>query len=641
MAEAEPQYRQYLAENPQHADTLHMLGLLCHQTGRTAEGLEFIQRSIAFMPTNPLAYSNLAEILRLQGRLDEAANACRQSLALAPKLSAAHVNLAMILQQQKKPTEALPHAMEAINLAPREFNGYVVAGLCLADTGQNLNALRYLEEAMKLKPDDVGILSTMAGLCIRVEMNDKAVAFMQRAIEIAPNDPGIIMGMGSLFAQLEKWDKAAPWLEKTLELKPDFIPALFILAGVRTGQKRFEDCIATCRRIMALAPEEHDILATLSEAMMNMGRFDEAIAELKRAIAIKPRPSLLQSLSNAYTRIGQPDKGIEHIEQAIALDPKNAILHFNKSIILLLMGRMREAWPEYEWRWQHPRMVGRNRAFNVPEWDGKPLNGKRILLHAEQGMGDTIFFGRYAALVAKEFGGKPIIWCQNSIVEVAKTIEGVHQVVGEQGPVPQVDTHLPIMSLPRVFNTCLETVPHDVPYIKTDPVKSAHWKEEFAKRTKKFKVGLVWYGGDFQPENFLRSCSLAAYAPLGEVPNVAFFGLQKGPAEVQSKNPPPGMDFTDLGPFIRDFTDTSAILENLDLLISIDTSVIHFAGALAKPVWMLLAWSPGHMWMLDRKDTPWYPTIRIWRQPAFKDWATPINQVKEELNQLVNGNSGR
>jgi hypothetical protein len=282
-------------------------------------------------------------------------------------------------------------------------------------------------------------------------------------------------------------------------------------------------------------------------------------------------------------------------------------------------------------------MVGRNRSFGVPQWDGRQLNGARILLHAEQGMGDTIFFGRYATRVAKEFGGKPILWVQNSIVEVARTIEGVEQVIGESGPLPPIDTHLPIMSLPRVFNTSLETVPNKVPYIRTDPARSAHWKKEFAQRTNKFKVGLVWEGGPFQPENFLRSASLAAYAPLAEVPNVTFFFMQKGGAEVQVKNPPAGMDFMDLGPFIKDFSDTAAMLENLDLLISIDTSVIHFAGALGKPVWMFMAYSPGHMWMYNREDTPWYPTIRIFRQPAFKDWATPVARVKAELDKLVNG----
>jgi tetratricopeptide (TPR) repeat protein len=637
MAEAEAQYRQMLAQNPRHADVLHMLGLLLHQTGRSEEGKGMIQQAIAILPTNPLAYSNLAEISRQQGRPDEAERLCRQALAMQPNLGPAHVNLAMALQQQGRSQEALPHALRAIEIAPREFNGYAITGMCLAELQRFQDAVRYLEEAIKLRPNDTLTLSTLANLYVRLESNDKGLATMQQAVDLAPNDPQMMLNMGGLLAQLEKFDRSAEWLEKCLARQPDLLPALANLAGVRTGQKRFEDSIALCRRILELAPHEIDVVGTMTEAMMNLGQFEEAIAESQKALAIQPRAALLQSLSNAYARTGRPELGLAEIEKAIALEPQNPILHFNKSIILLLMGRMQEAWPEYEWRWQHPRMVGRNRAFNAPQWDGRPLNGARILLHAEQGMGDTIFFGRYASLIAKERGGKPILWVQNSIVDVARTIEGVFDVIGERGPVPPFDTHLAVMSLPRIFNTSLETVPNKVPYIRTNPERSAYWKQELAKYTRKFKVGLVWYGGDFQPENFLRSNSLAAYAPLAEVPNVTFFGLQKGPAEVQANNPPAGMDFVNLGPYLKDFVETSAILENLDLLISIDTSVIHFAGALAKPVWMLLAYSPGHMWMLNRPDTPWYPTIRIFRQPAFKDWATPVNQVKVELDKLVNG----
>jgi hypothetical protein len=367
---------------------------------------------------------------------------------------------------------------------------------------------------------------------------------------------------------------------------------------------------------------------------MGEGKFQEAIDTLQRAIAIRPSPPLLQTLSNAYVRYGKPIEGLAELEKSIALDPQNPVLNFNKSIILFLMGKLEEAWPFFEWRWQHPRMVGRTRRFNVPQWDGRPLHGERVFLHAEQGMGDTIFFGRFATMVA-ERGGKPVVFCQTSMVDLVKSIEGVVEVVGENVQFPPFDLHIPIMTLPSVFGINLHNIPAKVPYISTNPQKSAYWKAELARRTGKMKVGLVWEGGAFQPENYLRSCKLADYAPLGAVEGITFFGLQKGPAEVQSKTPPHGMDFIDLAPEIKDFSDTAAILEHLDLLVSIDTSVIHVAGALAKPVFMMLAFSPGHMWMLERLDTPWYPTVRIFRQPAFRDWSTPVDQIKTELERLV------
>lgn len=633
--EAEALYRQVLAQNPNHADAIHMLGLLHHQRGDRATAAQLIERSIALLPTNPMAYSNLAEVKRCLGLPQEAEKLCRQAMGMSPNMAAAYVNLALAMHQMGRSSEGLPHALRAVELAPREAGGYSSAAICLAEMQRLPEAIRYFEETIKIVPNDIMILSSLAFCYARVEMHEKAVNTMKRGLEIAPDNPHMLLSMGILMGQLEKFDQAGHWLEKTLEKSPDFMPAIEHLAGVRTGQKRFEEAIALCKRVLAVNPNALDMTANMGEAMMNLGQFEETIAEMKKVLAIRPLPSVYQSLSNAYARTARPDEALENINKALDLDPKNAVLHFNKSIILMLMGRYLEAWPEYEWRWQHPRMVGRTRRFNVPQWDGKPLNGARILLHAEQGMGDTIFFGRYARLIAEQRGGKPVMWVQTSIVEVAKTIPGVEQVVGEAGPLPPVDFHIPIMSLPRIFNTSVETVPAPIPYIKADPVKSAYWKEELARRTNKFKVGLVWEGGAFQPENFLRSASLPAYAPLADVPGVAFFSLQKGPAEVQSKTPPEGMDFTDLAPFIKDFSDTTAMLDNMDLLVSIDTSVVHFAAALGKKIWMFLAYSPGHMWMYHREDTPWYPNIKIYRQPAFKDWVTPVMRVKADLIDLL------
>ncbi|HEY4330434.1 MAG TPA: tetratricopeptide repeat protein, partial [Phycisphaerae bacterium] len=460
MPEAETLYRELLRDNPQHADALHMLGLLYYQRGDRQAGADMIERSIAFLPTNPSAFSNLGEVKRSLGRLDEAEKLCRHAIKLHPDLAAAHVNLAMTLHQMGKAGDALPHALRAIELNPKEAGGYAAAALALTDTGRFSDAIRYYDEAIKLNPNDPATQSGIAMCHVRVEANEKAIVNMKRAVALAPDNPQILLNMGSLMAQLEKFEESAMWLEKTLEKAPNMMIAIEHLAGVRTGQKRFQDSIDLCRRIIAINPNALDTYATMGEAMMNLGQFDECIAAMKTALQIRPWPSVLQSLSNAYVRMGNPEAGIETINQALAMDPQNAILHFNKSIILMLLGRLQEAWGEYEWRWQHPRMVGRTRRFGVPQWDGRQLNGARILLHAEQGLGDTIFFGRYVSKIAEERGGKPIMWVQTSVVEIAKTIPGVHQVIGEHGTVPAFDTHLPIMSLPRIFNTTLETVPN-------------------------------------------------------------------------------------------------------------------------------------------------------------------------------------
>ncbi len=579
LPEAEAVYRQLLAQNPNHADALHMLGILGFQAGQPEAGIELVQRSLLLNPNNASAQSNMAELKRTRGRLDEAEVHARQAMAIDPRMPAPQINLAMILHQKGRIEEALQIALRATQLTPPEPGAFAITGTLYADTRRPAEAVQYLEHAVRLNPKDAISWSGL-GICFaRLEAYDKAKISLERAVALAPENPQILLNMGAMYAHMERFRDAEPWFEKALQKDPNFITAMEHLASVKTSMKRFDEAIDLARRILTIRPTSMDTYATMAEAMMNLGRFDEAIAEMNKALAIRPYPGVYQALSNAYTRSGHPEIGLKEVEKALAIDPQNAVLHFNKSVILMLMGRLREAWQEYEWRWKHPRMVGRNRRFNVPQWEGQPLNGKRILFHAEQGLGDTIFFGRYATLVAREKGGVPVMWVQNTMVDLVKTIPGVAEVIGESGPVPMVDFHLPVMSLPRVFDTSIETIPAETPYISANPEKVEHWKKEFASRTNKFKIGLVWEGGAFQPENFLRSNSLAAYAPLADIPGVAFFGLQKGPAEVQCENPPAGMDFTNLAPYIKDFNDTAAIIDNLDLMISIDTSVVHVAGA--------------------------------------------------------------
>jgi hypothetical protein len=309
--------------------------------------------------------------------------------------------------------------------------------------------------------------------------------------------------------------------------------------------------------------------------------------------------------------------------------------HFSKALILMFAGRYDEAWPCYEWRWQHPRMDRWRHKTDKPQWDGSPLNGKRILLYGEQGLGDTLQASRYATLVAQR-GGHVILEVQDGLRQLAQSIEGVKEVIIRGEKVPPFDTHCAVMSLPGIFKTSLQTIPSKVPYITADPAKVAKWREILGDAGGKLKVGIAWEGGAFLRENFLRSASLAEFAPLAAVPNVRFYSLQKGPAARQILKPPAGMDIVDLDSQIVDFADTAAIISNLDLLIAVDTAVVHVAGAMARPVWNLVARNlSGHMWMTNRPDTPWYPTMRLFRQSKLGDWPTVMKKVAEELQMLA------
>jgi glycosyltransferase involved in cell wall biosynthesis len=298
-------------------------------------------------------------------------------------------------------------------------------------------------------------------------------------------------------------------------------------------------------------------------------------------------------------------------------------------------GDLAKGFEEYEWRWRTSDMAKSKLDVPQPEWDGSPLDGRIIFLYAEQGLGDTLQFARYAPMVA-ERGGRVILECQSEIASLLRGLAGVEQVVvrGEQRP--PFDVHASLLSLPHLLGTTLETVPAEIPYLTVDPARVAAWGEYLdAEAEAGLRVGLVWGGNPDHKADRRRSISLDALAPLAQVPGVHFFALQKGPAAVQADTPPEGLKLTNLGPLLGDFVDTAAVLEHLDLVITVDTSVAHLAGALGRPFWGLLAVAPDWRWLLEREDSPWYPTARLFRQESFGDWSAVVERVAKSLAELA------
>ncbi len=308
----------------------------------------------------------------------------------------------------------------------------------------------------------------------------------------------------------------------------------------------------------------------------------------------------------------------------------------NRSFVLLLTKNFEEGLPEYEWRSRATNCT--THAFQQPGWDGTPLNGKSILVHAEQGFGDTIQFVRYLPMVQAK-GGHMILECQNSLFHLLKNNAGVYDVI-ERTPdcksLDHIDVHVPLLSLPGIFGTKLDTIPSVVPYIMVDPGLVKQWRTRLSHNDA-YKVGIVWAGNPLHKYVYYkRSCSLADFAPLVDIPGLVFYSLQKGPASVEANDPPKGMNIINLVDELNDFTDTAAVIANLDLVISIDTSVAHLAGAIGKPVWNLLSFVPDWRWLLDRDDSPWYPGMRLFRQTQLNNWEGVFKQVKMALLYKLN-----
>jgi hypothetical protein len=362
-----------------------------------------------------------------------------------------------------------------------------------------------------------------------------------------------------------------------------------------------------------------------------LGRLEEALESYARARAIKPDyAEALYNQGNALVMLGRHREALASYERALAIKPDHAEAQWNQGLARLRLGDFRAGWKQYEWRWQRPDGVKSQRSFAQPVWTGQQsLQGKTILLHAEQGLGDTIQFVRYATLVARR-GAKVMLEVQRTLKGLLARVEGVAGIVGRGEELPAFDLHCPLLSLPLAFGTELSSIPASVPYLAATDDRIETWSARLPPR-KGLRVGIAWSGNAKHKDDRNRSIALARLAHLFAAPGVQFVSLQKdardGEAEVLRDIP----GFLDLGPELKDFADTAALISLIDLVISVDTSTAHLAGAMGKPVWVLLPFSPDWRWLLEREDSPWYPTARLFRQPMIGDWESVIGRMRREL----------
>jgi tetratricopeptide (TPR) repeat protein len=633
LADAEAIYQQILAREPGNSDALHLLGVLMHQKGNTVEGIALVERALR-VSRDPTYLANLGELLRCAGNLERGMACCREAIEHSPRLASAWQNLAVLLNQAERLEEALTAARKAVELAPDDPSSRRILSGALASLGQTAEAITHAEAAIRSNPSDSKAWSQLAVAHEAAGRVDHAIFCLRNAVHAAPHLPDPLQRLTQLLVHRGRYAEGLGSLQRLVTLTPETVDLQLNRARCLEGLNQFAPAIAICQSVLEKEPTNIVALGVIANARIQSCRLADAEAGVRDALKVSPSANLYQILSAALARQGRLDEAVAAINRAIELEPDYAVAHFSKALILLFGGRMEEAWPGIEYRWKHPQMDGWRHDTDKPTWDGSPLNGKRILLFSEQGLGDTIHFGRYATLVARR-GGRVILEVQKGLQDVMRTIQGVERVVVRGDPVGEFDTLAPLLSLSGIFKTSLQTIPATVPYISVAQAKIEQWRRIIGDAAGKRKIGIAWMGGDFQRENHLRSTTLAAFAPLADVPNVRFYSLQKGPTAKEALFPPPGMDLIDLDPFIRDFSDTAAAIQNLDLVISIDTSVVHVAGALGKPVWTLLHPNIGHMWMTKREDSPWYPTMRLFRQPTAGDWQSLMARVAAELQVFL------
>lgn len=441
---------------------------------------------------------------------------------------------------------------------------------------------------------------------------------------------GVVARMGGQPAQ------GAQMIGLALARDPDFPEAHSNLGNCLRDMGRLDDALAACDRALALKPDYADGLSNKANCLRDLGCWDEAEACYRQALALAPdHAQAWANLGVALREMGRLDEALAAYDKALALAPDHAEARANRAVILLLQGRLAEGFEAYEARLHSPEFAAIGRDWTGPLWDGSPLAGRTLAIHAEQGFGDTLQFCRYLPLV-KQLGGRIIFMVPVELKTLLASLSGVDILLAKGEAVPPYDVHVPLLSLPHLLGTTLDTIPADTPYLAAEPGKVAQWGARLGASDGR-RVGLVWAGSPRHRHaaarlvDRRRSLPLGQFAGLGQVAGCAFVSLQKGEAAGQAASAP--FALADHSAELHDFSDTAALVASLDLVITVDTAMAHLAGALGVPVWVLSRFDGCWRWLAGRDDSPWYPTLRLFRQERAGDWDGVLGRVAASLAQ--------
>jgi Flp pilus assembly protein TadD len=475
-----------------------------------------------------------------------------------------------------------------------------------------------------------------AGHCLRAGDFRRAEQLAQLVLQADPKHPEAV-GLLALACQAQgRLAEAVPYYQRALQLRPADATLHGNLGVALAGQGKLAEALASFRRAVRLTPNDPQAHCNLGNALRESAKFGQAVASLRQALRLRPDyAEAHNNLGLTLSEQGKRAEALAHFERALALKPDYVEAHCNRAYVWLLQGDWQRGWPEYEWRWK--RLAAPPRLFHQPLWDGSPLEGRTILLYAEQGLGDTIQFIRYARLVQRR-GGRVLVECQPALVPLLSGCAGIDELLGRGSALPEFDLQAPLLSLPRILGTTLESVPADVPYLSADAALVEQWQREWSTLPG-FKIGIAWQGSPTHQADRQRSIPLAHFAPLSRLPGVRLISLQKGPGCEQLANFAARHPILDLGSRLDEtagaFRDTAAVMKVLDLVLSADTAVAHLAGALAVPAWVALAFNPDWRWLQGREDSPWYPTIRLARQDRPGNWESVFQRLTVEVVRLV------
>jgi tetratricopeptide (TPR) repeat protein len=664
LSEAERAFHEVLRLDPRNADALYMLGVIAVQANQPGAAFEHLRQAVALRPEAGFFHYHLGLALRGLGRLEEAVACYRRAVELQPDLAEAHNNLGVTLQRLGRLDEAKASHQQAVRVQPKFAEAHNNLGGAYQVAGQMNEAIACYRQALRLRPGYTqaqtnldallryrrGVSGwqgatpqaavewfTLGGVFQQQGLNGEAIVCYEEALQINSDFADARSNLGVLLHWEGRIDEAIAIFRLGIERDPNHAGLHNNLGAAVQAQGKWEEAIRCYREAIRCHPDYALAYRNLGMALPRIGELDEAVTCLQQALRCSPDYTEAEALlASLYRDRGQRDEAAAALDKLLERHPECPEAHFIRGSLWLLAGEYERGWPEYEWRIRCKEFLAPPLRGPQPVWDGSPLEGRTLLLRAEQGFGDALQFIRYAPLVKQQRGGRIIVECQAPLVGLLRTCPGVDQVIARGDSLPPFDVHALLMSMPLQLGTTLANVPANVPYLAPDPARVKRWRDEL-NAFPGFKVGIVWQGNTMNAADRFRSAPLAHFAPLARVDGVRLIGLQVGTGRDQLAAVADRFDLIDLGGRFdpANFEDAAAVVKSLDLVITVCTGMAHLAGALAAPAWVALTYAADWRWLVDREDSPWYPTLRLFRQKRRGDWDDVFQCMAAELANKV------
>lgn len=665
LDEAEGLYRRVLARHPHQPDALRLLGVLCRQRGDLESARQWLERALAVQPDAADTHHDLGLVWFELHRYREAIAQYKSAIQIQHEFPEAHYNLGNAYYALREFEQAATFYREAADQKPTLAEPHFNLGLLEQDRGNDAAAIRHYECALSLRPDYPEALLNLGFAQSNLGQLEAAASNYLKALGLRRDYAEAWLNLGCVRQREGRASEAETCFREAIELQRDSVPARLSLAMALESLGKISEAEREARAAVSLAPgnlRAHSSLGalllrknclaeavecsnraleldpsfvpahvTLAQVLLIQNKLEEAAQSCEKILQLEPaNVSALTCLGVARTRQRRAWEALAALEKAVHHNPHDSDAMINLAICELLLGRFVSGWKHYEARWTTQMTFCVPRRFSQPRWRGESFAERTLLLYGEQGFGDTIQFVRYAKLAA-ERGGRVILECQPALKALLQSAAGVDQVFGYGEPLPAFDFHAPLLSLPAIFQTTVESIPAQARYLR--PVSVAPQKLS-SPPDKRLKVGLAWCGSRSQNHD-PRPIPFACLEPILALDPVAFYSFQSNAAAEDLRQSTFAGDVIDVSGHLTDFSATAALLDQLDLVISIDTALAHLAGALGKRTWVLLPFAPDWRWALEGETCLWYPQTRLFRQTAFGDWSEAVRQVADHLRLLV------